>query len=142
MELFIATLLLFVVVAWMSFQIGYWYRGVRILQEMSKQLSAIAQKNRQIVDNLASGDEDKMTLGLTDAAKVLNLTVLKYEVIDGRHFFYTKDTDTFVAQGDTLEEAALQYGKNHKNIGCVADVTGKTDSYFIIDGKITSQLTE
>jgi hypothetical protein len=142
MELFIITVLLFVAVAYVSFTVGYWYRGVRILQEMSRQLAAIADKNAQTIKKLNSGDVAQMTQGLDEAAGLLNLTMLKHEEVDGRHFFYTKDTDTFVAQGNTLDEAAAQYALNNKTIGCVADPTGVTESYFIIDGRITSQLVK
>jgi hypothetical protein len=142
MDQFILTVLLFVAVAWVSFRIGYWYRGIRILRELSRQLLAQADRHNQLVSKLASGNVDQMVAGLDEAAKVLNMTLLKHEEIGGRHFFYSKDTDTFMAQGDTLEEAALHYGKNHRTIGCVADPTKQSDSYFIVDGRITTELVK
>jgi hypothetical protein len=133
---FLIDLFSIAIVSYMAFQLGYWYRGIRILEEMSKQL----HRTNSIITKLSSVNVNEMMEGVNESAKLLNLTVLKHEVIDGKHFFYTTNTDTFMAQGNTLEEAAQQYAKNNSTVGCVADPSGKKDSYFIVNGKITNTL--
>jgi ribosomal protein L31 len=133
---FLIDLFSIAIVAYTAFQFGYWYRGMRIMQEMSKQI----HRTNTIITKLSSENVNEMMEGVNESAKLLDLTVLKHEVIDGKHFFYTSNTDTFMAQGSTLEEAAQQYAKNNSTVGCVADPSGKKDSYFIVNGKITTTL--
>ena len=129
---------LLVLAFWGGIRIGYWYRGFVILKMLAKTLTAQAEKHQQLADKLNSTDTSEMLAGIKAAAAQLDLTLLRHEQIDSQHFFYTVDTGLFVAQGNTLDQAALNYSKNSTRIGCVADPTG--DSYFIVDGKITQQL--
>lgn len=123
---------------YIGLRVGYWLRGYAILKVLARSLDAAAVKHRQMVDNLNSTDTETMMSGIRAAADKLNLLLLKHEIIDNQHFYYTADTAQFIAQGATLEQAAANYSKNNQQIGCVA-VPGQ-DSYFIVDGRITHQL--
>jgi hypothetical protein len=132
-----------VFVEWLAFTAGYLYRGYLITTTVQRVLDDLKNKNADLIQRLNSDDVSVVDNAIADAAKDLNITLLKCEETSGQFLFYTKDTDQFVCQGRTLEEACENYHRaNKSSIGCVADPTDKTDSYFIVEGKICYKLID
>lgn len=54
--------------------------------------------------------EEQHRLQTTKQPTIINNMVkLKHEVVDGINYFYEEDTDNFVVQGTTLDDAAKNY---------------------------------
>lgn len=139
---FILALVFWVFTIWLAFTIGFWYRGFVIATSLTKVLTNVQEKNEALMEKLKSSDLTVVEGAITEAAKSLNITLLKVEQVDGVYYFYTKDTDFFICQGNSLDEACENYYKaNKSSIGCVADPTDQTDSYFIVEGKIKHSLS-
>lgn len=63
---------------------------------------------------------------------------LTHEVIDGVHYFYNHDDNTFVCQGSSLEEAAIAYSaRESQKIGVFKSSTDNK-LYCFVDGKVVS----
>ena len=62
---------------------------------------------------------------------------LTHEISDGVHYLYYADSRAFASQGNTIDEAAANYGVNTKNQGVGHVTRSSTGTQFlIIDGKI------
>lgn len=142
MEIIIATIFV-MLVAYLSFLVGYIYRGYVIAKTVERLITAADKKHQNMIDRLSSADIGTVNEALTEATRMLNITLLKHEEINNQHFFYTKDTDTFVCQGNTLEEACENYHiVNKESIGCVADPEKLSEGFFIVRGKLQHKLEE
>lgn len=61
---------------------------------------------------------------------------LKHEIVENQHYLYFIEDNSFVSQGNTLEEAAQNYSLNY--VGYIGHVkeTPLNVPFFIIDGEI------
>jgi hypothetical protein len=80
----------------LAFGAGYVYRDFQLFREL-------IAANKQLEGELKKTNDQMLDIG------VKNICKLKHETLNGIHYFYTEKDDTFVAQGQTLAEAAKHY---------------------------------
>ena len=61
---------------------------------------------------------------------------LNHEVIDGVHYFYKHNDNTFMCQGSSLEEAAVAYSSRETQKMGVFRNSGDQQLYAFFDGKV------
>lgn len=111
-------LLIILVYTVVIFGCGYWYSQYRTLQLQIRALRALKQRLENIKANTVAG------------------VILTHEIVNNVHYFYRKEDDTFICQGNTLEEAATRYSElNKDSSGCfVHSIDGKL--YCFLNGKV------
>lgn len=74
---------------------------------------------------------------------VSSVVKLKHEVVNDVHYFFTAEGDKFVAQGKTLEEAALHYTKESgaDSVGFFKHVT-QQKMFCFVDNKCMDYVDE
>lgn len=70
-----------------------------------------------------------------------SIELLNHEIVENQHYLYRAEDDSFVSQGDTIEQAATNYSLNSSGIIGHVKKTPLPVGFFIIDGKI-EQATE
>lgn len=80
----------------LAFGAGYIYRDFQLFRELR-------QVGSQLEGELKKTNDELLDIG------VKNICKLRHETLDGIHYFYTEKDHTFVAQGQTLAEAAKHY---------------------------------
>lgn len=85
-----------ILVVVVAFWVGYIYREFKFIKEL-------IEINSKMRIELLKQENQVKSLGLRD------ITKLKHEVIDNINYFFEELSNTFVAQGATLEEAAKHY---------------------------------
>ena len=88
--------LIFYLLPFLSFFAGYIYRDFQLF----KQLTAA---NHKLEDELKKTNQQLLDIG------VKNIYKLKHEILNDVHYFYTEKDNAFVAQGQTLGDAAKNY---------------------------------
>jgi hypothetical protein len=83
-----------------AFGAGYIYRDFLLIKEMKEIANSLNQNVEQKLKKIVSDDQ---TLNIKD------INSLKHEIISGVHYFFLESDDTFVCQGISLNEAAINY---------------------------------
>ena len=111
-------LLIILVYTVVIFGCGYWYSQYRTLQVQIRALRALKERLTELKEKTIAG------------------ILLTHEIVNNVHYFYSKEDDTFICQGNTLEEAATRYSElNKDSSGCfVHSVDGKLYCFF--NGKV------
>lgn len=83
-----------------AFGAGYIYRDFLLFKEMKEVANNM---NQNLDQKLKKTTSDDQTLNIK------NVNSLKHEIINGVHYFFLESDNTFVCQGITLHEAAINY---------------------------------
>lgn len=101
---------------------GYQYRNITLLRDVKKVTLAL---NEKLADNSC---EDPQVV-------VKDVKSLKHEIHDSTHYFFLEDTNTFVGQGQSLQDAAKHYTKlvGRDVLGCFLHSESKVKYCFVND---------
>jgi len=83
-----------------AFVAGYVYRDFLLIKEMTEIATSLNQNVDQKLKKIVPDDQ---------ALNIKDINSLKHEIINGVHYFFLESDDTFVCQGISLHEAAINY---------------------------------
>lgn len=107
-----------------GFGIGYIYREITLIRYVAKMTMEMSDREK------ARPREQ------TDQLEISDIKKLKHEVINNVNYFYCEESGTFMGQGESFDQAAVQCSKTLGNhvIGIFSSAEDK-QNYCFVDGK-------
>lgn len=131
-EVVIITLIVSVIVGYIAYQFAEFMVIARMLNSLSDdELDRLDKLRAQLESALSEEEANK----IIDAANRGGSATLSQEVVNGTTYLYGED-NTFVAQGNTAAEAALNFFNSRHSVDVVTVKCSEGKTYKIINGKI------
>jgi hypothetical protein len=132
----------------LGFVVGIVYRDFAIYKR-AVHLMKMLQRGKQVsakeaLEHLCGAKFEITLMNKNDPSMAVSkITKLKHEVVNDVHYFFTVDDDKFVAQGFTLEEAAIHYSKESgkESVGFFVHATQQKMLCFV-DNKCMDYIDE
>jgi hypothetical protein len=95
-------------------------------------------ETRKFVRRIANENGIDIEKILTAQLEEKEIVPIHTETIDGTILLYNADTNEFLGQAQTLDEAAQVFNQRSKNTN--AEVVHNENKFFFVDGKLTKTL--
>lgn len=122
MEYNFTTIIFDLINAAIIFFCGYQYRNITLVKDIKK---VTTELNQKLTETKSSEPQ----------VVVKDIKTLSHEIHGGIHYFFLENSNTFVAQGQSLQDAAKHYTKlvGRDVLGCFLHSESKVKYCFVND---------